>query len=125
MIFIFAGEVQIYDYDDVIDQLKLSYQEESRYYLNHRKYYHHYIYFIIVSLTTVGYGDITPISILAKFTMVVFVFFILAVIPSQTDELINLYQLLPILSSHNNEKKGGISITKLTKLSIEVRNFQK
>ena len=90
IIFIFAGEVQIYDYDDVIDQLKLSYLEESRYYLNHRKYYHHYIYFIIVSLTTVGYGDIMPISVLSKFTMVFFVIFILAVIPSQTDELISL-----------------------------------
>ena len=90
IIFIFAGEVQIYDYDDVIDQLKLSYLEESRYYLNHRKYYHHYIYFIIVSLTTVGYGDIMPISVLSKFTMVFFVILILAVIPSQTDELISL-----------------------------------
>ena len=90
IIFIFAGEVQIYDYDDVIDQLKLSYLEESRYYLNHRKYYHHYIYFIIVSLTTVGYGDIMPISVLSKFTMVFFVIIILAVIPSQTDELISL-----------------------------------
>ena len=90
IIFIFAGEVQIYDYDNVIEELKLSYDEESRYYLNHRKYYHHYIYFIIVSLTTVGYGDIMPISALGKFTMVFFVIFILAVIPSQTDELINL-----------------------------------
>ena len=90
IIFIFAGEVQIYDYDDVIDQLKLSYLEESRYYLNHRKYYHHYIYFIIVSLTTVGYGDIMPISVLSKFTMVFFVIFISVVIPSQTDELISL-----------------------------------
>ena len=90
IIFIFAGEVQIYDYDNVIEQLKLSYGEESRYYLNHRKYYHHYIYFIIVSLTTVGYGDIMPISVLSKFTMIFFVIFILAVIPNQTDELINL-----------------------------------
>ena len=90
IIFIFAGEVQIYDYDNVIEQLKLSYDEESRYYLNHRKYYHHYIYFIIVSLTTVGYGDIMPISVLSKFTMIFFVIFILAVIPNQTDELINL-----------------------------------
>ena len=90
IIFIFAGEIQIYDYDNVIEQLKLSYDEESRYYLNHRKYYHHYIYFIIVSLTTVGYGDIMPISVLGKFTMIFFVIFILAVIPNQTDELINL-----------------------------------
>ena len=90
IIFIFAGEVQIYDYDNVIEQLKLSYDEESRYYLNHRKYYHHYIYFIIVSLTTVGYGEIMPISVLSKFTMIFFVIFILAVIPNQTDELINL-----------------------------------
>ena len=90
IIFTFAGVVQMFDLENVIDQLKIAYLPETHYYLNHRKQYHHYVYFIIVSLTTVGYGDITPISILAKFTMVVFVFFILAVIPSQTDELINL-----------------------------------
>ena len=90
IIFTFAGVVQMFDLENVIDQLKIAYLPETNYYLNHRKQYHHYVYFIIVSLTTVGYGDITPISILAKFTMVVFVFFILAVIPSQTDELINL-----------------------------------
>ena len=90
IIFIFAGVVQMLDYENVIDQLKLAYSEEKRYFLNLRKHYHHYLYFIIVSLTTVGYGDITPISILSQFTMVVFIVFILAVIPNQTDELITL-----------------------------------
>ena len=90
IIFIFAGVVHMFDYENVIDQLKLAYLEENRYYLNHRKYYHHYLYFIIVSLTTVGYGDITPISVMSQLTMLFFVFFILVIIPSQTDELINL-----------------------------------
>ena len=48
IIFIFAGVVHMFDYENVIDQLKLAYLEENRYYLNHRKYYHHYLYFIIV-----------------------------------------------------------------------------
>jgi len=90
IIFIFAGVVQMLDYENVIDQLNLAYSEEKRYFLNLRKHYHHYLYFIIVSLTTVGYGDITPMSILSQFTMVVFIVFILAVIPNQTDELITL-----------------------------------
>ena len=90
IIFTFAGVVHMFDLGNVLDELKISYLPEDQYYLNHRKQYHHYVYFIIVSLTTVGYGDITPISFLSKLTMLIFVFFILAVIPSQTDELINL-----------------------------------
>ena len=90
IIFTFAGVVHMLDLENVDEQLKLAYLTEDKYYLNLRKEYHHYLYFIIVSLTTVGYGDITPISILSKLTMLVFVFFILAVIPNQTDELISL-----------------------------------
>ena len=90
IIFTFAGVVQMFDLEDVLDELKIAYLPETKYYLEHRKEYHHYLYFIIVSLTTVGYGDITPKSFSAQLTMLVFVFFILAVIPSQTDELINL-----------------------------------
>ena len=78
------------DLENVLDQLKIAYLPEDKYYLNHRKQYHHYLYFIVVSLTTVGYGDITPLSVLSKLTTLVFVFFILAVIPNQTDELITL-----------------------------------
>ena len=90
IIFTFAGVVQMFDLEDVLEELKIAYLPETKYYLEHRKEYHHYLYFIIVSLTTVGYGDITPKSFLSQLTMLVFVFFILAVIPSQTDELINL-----------------------------------
>ena len=90
IIFTFAGVVQMFDLEDVLEELKIAYLPETKYYLEHRKQYHHYLYFIIVSLTTVGYGDITPKSIMSQLTMLVFVFFILAVIPSQTDELINL-----------------------------------
>ena len=46
-----------------------------------RKDFHHCIYFIIVSLTTVGYGKIIPLSISGKLIIVFLVIVILVVVP--------------------------------------------
>ena len=105
IIFIFSGIVQIFDLENVLDELKISYIPEKHHFLNLRKNYHHYIYFVVVSLTTVGYGDITPLSVSSQVTIVFFVFVILIVIPDKTDELITLSTAQTIY-----ERKKYISI---------------
>ena len=90
VILIFAGVIQMLDLEDVDEQLKTDFGTESRLYLKLRRSFHHYLYFIIVSLTTVGYGDIIPITIFSQIMILVLVVFILVVIPDQTTELINL-----------------------------------
>ena len=90
IVFIWAGIIQMFDLSIVDLQLKITFGTLERRNLLLRTHFHHYIYFIIVSLTTVGYGEIIPSSILGKFMIVILVIVILVVVPDQTSELINL-----------------------------------
>ena len=90
IILIFAGVIQMLDIENVIEQLKIEFKTENRLNLKLRQHFHHYLYFIIVSLTTVGYGEIKPMSILSQIMIIALVIVILLVIPDQTTELINL-----------------------------------
>ena len=90
MILIWAGVIHMLDLSIVENDLKITFGKFQRRSLLLRRKFHHYIYFTIVSLTTVGYGEIIPLSILGKFMIVCLVIVILVVIPEQTSELINL-----------------------------------
>ena len=90
IIFLFAGVIQMLDFDNVEENLKIEFRVEERLNLLLRRHFHHYLYFIIVSLTTVGYGEITPKSILSQAMIIALVIVILLVVPDQTSELINL-----------------------------------
>ena len=90
IIFLFAGVIQMLDLGIVEESLKIEFRVEERNNLILRQYFHHYLYFIIVSLTTVGYGEIMPKSILSQFMIIALVMVILVVVPDQTNELINL-----------------------------------
>ncbi len=87
---IWAGIIQMLDLSDVANSIPVTFDTLSRRILLLRKDFHHYIYFIIVSLTTVGYGEIIPLSVLGKVMIVFLVIVILVVVPDQTSELINL-----------------------------------
>jgi len=90
IVFIWAGIIQMVDLLLVEKDLPITFGALERRNLLLRIHFHHYVYFIIVSLTTVGYGEILPLSILGKFMIICLVFIILVVIPEQTNELINL-----------------------------------
>lgn len=53
-------------------------------------YYHSTVYFIVVTLATVGYGDIYPISEVGRACVVAFIILALVLLPEQTNELIRL-----------------------------------
>ena len=89
VILIFSGVIQMMDFENVDEQMKIEFGP-GRHNLLLRRYFHHYFYFIIVSLTTVGYGEIIPLSILSQMMIIALVVVIIVIIPDQTNELINL-----------------------------------
>ena len=98
IILIFAGVVQMLDFENVDEQMKIEFGP-GRHNLLLRRYFHHYFYFIIVSLTTVGYGEIIPLSILSQMMIIFLVIVILVIIPDQTNDLINLSNAQTIYES--------------------------
>ena len=90
IILVWGGIIQMLDLGVVENALKITFDELGRKILLLRYHFHHYIYFSTVSLTTVGYGEIIPQTILGKWMVIFLVVVILVVIPDKTSELINL-----------------------------------
>ena len=90
MVLIWAGIIQMSDLGEVTRRLGITYKPFPRHNLLLRKQFHHYIYFSLVSLTTVGYGEVIPYTFLGKLMIVLMVIIILVVVPEQTNEIINL-----------------------------------
>ena len=90
LLLLLAGAIQIFDLGYVEDMLKITYDTLSRKNLLLRRHFHHYIYFSIVTLTTVGYGDIVPKEIISKITVIIISVFMLFYVPQQIDKLLTL-----------------------------------
>ena len=90
LILLLGGTIQIFDFGYVDNMLKITHDTLSRKNLLLRRYFHHYIYFSIVTLTTVGYGDIVPKEILSKIMVIIIAIFMLFYIPQQIDKLLTL-----------------------------------
>jgi len=55
--------------------------------------FHDMLYFTVVTLTTVGYGDITPRTIPGEFAVTVIIFMVIVLIPKQSSDLLMLIDL--------------------------------
>ena len=51
------------------------------------------IYFVVITLTTIGYGDVNPDSKLGQVTVVFLIICALVIIQKQTNELIRILDL--------------------------------
>lgn len=72
--------------------------------------FHDSLYFLIVTLTTVGYGEITPFSIPGKLIIICIILITIVIVPKQIDDLMRL------ISMQSPYKKN-------TYKSIEVRHI--
>ena len=90
LVLLLGGTIQVFDLGYVDSMLKITYDTLARKNLLLRKQFHHYIYFSIVTLTTVGYGDIVPQEILSKITVIIISIFMLFYVPQQIDKLLAL-----------------------------------
>ena len=101
MIFIWTGIIQISDLGEVTRKLEITFETLSRRNLLLRRQFHHYLYFSLVSLTTVGYGEIVPFTVLGRMMIIFMVVVILVVVPEQTNEIINLSNAQTIYERRN------------------------
>ena len=90
LVLLLGGSIQIFDLGYVEKNLQLAYDTLSRKNLLLRREFHHYLYFSVVTLTTVGYGDIMPKEILSKVTVMIISIFMLFYVPQQIDKLLTL-----------------------------------
>ena len=90
LLLLLGGTIQIFDSGYVEDMLQITYEKLPRKNLLLRRHFHHYIYFSIVTLTTVGYGDIVPKEIMSKVMVMIIAIFMLFYVPQQIDKLLTL-----------------------------------
>ena len=55
--------------------------------------FHDMFYYLLVTLSTIGFGDITPSTDLARFTIIITILTMLAVIPTLTQKLLTILQI--------------------------------
>ncbi len=55
--------------------------------------FHDALYFVVVTLFTVGYGDIYPDSSPGKIVVIIIILLTIIIIPQQTNELLRLMNL--------------------------------
>ncbi|XP_050139952.1 two-pore potassium channel 1-like isoform X4 [Malus sylvestris] len=82
------------------------------------------VYFCVVTMTTVGYGDLVPNSVFSKLLACAFVFSGMALVgmtlSKAADYLIEKQELLLVKALHMNQKAGPIEILK----DIETNNLR-
>ena len=109
IIFIISGLMQILERTEIDKLSKTQFNPLNQLELKLSKYFHHYLYYTIVTLSTVGYGDISPHTFLGKIIFIILDFMILAVVPHQINDLIVLILSQSVYARNSYRAKDDIS----------------
>ena len=55
--------------------------------------FHEMVYFTVVTIATVGYGDVTAVSEAGRVCVIIFIILVIVLIPKQTNELLRLMSI--------------------------------
>ena len=86
MIFIISELMQIVERTEIVNLIKIQTDQLSKLQLQLRKHFHHYLYYNAVSISTVGFRDISPYTFLGKIIFIILLFTILIVIHHQSNK---------------------------------------
>ena len=109
IIFIISGFMQIVERTEIDKLTKTQINPLNQLELKMSRYFHHYLYYTIVTLSTVGYGDISPQTFIGKIIFIILDFMILAVVPHQINDLIVLILSQSIYERNYYRAKDDIS----------------
>ena len=109
IIFIISGLMQIVERNEIDNLAKTEINPLNQLQLKLSKHFHHYLYYTIVTLSTVGYGDISPNTFIGKIIFVILDFMILAVITHQINDLIVLIISQSVYARNSYHAKEDIS----------------
>ena len=109
MIFIISGLMQIVERSEIDKLIKIQTDQLSILQLKLRKHFHHYLYYTIVSISTVGFGDISPYTFFGKIIFIILVFMILIVIQHQINDLISLVSAQSDYARNSYSAKNDLS----------------
>ena len=108
IIFIISGLMQIVERTEIETMEKTQINPLTQRELKLSKHFHHYLYYTIVTLSTVGYGDIWPHTFIGKIIFIILDFMILALVPHQINDLIVLILSQSVYARNSYRAKEDI-----------------